>query len=104
MHAPPNPMSFCRAAVNTAVGALALTVMCDALFTSPLLHNDYRSGQLLDAGWFACSLLLVARAVIPLLRRRSAAERHGLWVAVLGLAALLPVLNWLLPSWEWFSG
>jgi diguanylate cyclase (GGDEF)-like protein/PAS domain S-box-containing protein len=32
--------------------------MCDALFTSPLLHHTYRSGQLLDAGWFAGSLLL----------------------------------------------
>ncbi|MFJ2717291.1 putative bifunctional diguanylate cyclase/phosphodiesterase [Streptomyces sp. NPDC087437] len=47
-----------RTAVNTAIGALALTVLCDALFTSPLLHNNYRSGQLLDAGWFAGSLLL----------------------------------------------
>ncbi|MFI9762233.1 putative bifunctional diguanylate cyclase/phosphodiesterase [Streptomyces sp. NPDC051963] len=47
-----------RTAVNTAIGALALTVMCDALFTSPLLHYSYRSGQLLDAGWFAGSLLL----------------------------------------------
>ncbi|MEV1083556.1 EAL domain-containing protein [Streptomyces sp. NPDC050211] len=47
-----------RTAVNTAIGALALTVMCDALFTSPLLHYTYRSGQLLDAGWFAGSLLL----------------------------------------------
>ncbi|MFJ3824728.1 putative bifunctional diguanylate cyclase/phosphodiesterase [Streptomyces nodosus] len=47
-----------RSAVNTAIGALALTVMCDALFTSPLLHNSYQSGQLLDAGWFSGSLLL----------------------------------------------
>ncbi|MFF3895902.1 putative bifunctional diguanylate cyclase/phosphodiesterase [Streptomyces sp. NPDC001812] len=47
-----------RSAVNTAIGALALTVMCDAVFTSPLLHDTYRSGQLLDAGWFAGSLLL----------------------------------------------
>ena len=47
-----------RSAVNTAVGALALTVLSDALFTSPLLHASYRSGQLLDAGWFAGSLLL----------------------------------------------
>ncbi|WP_369212183.1 putative bifunctional diguanylate cyclase/phosphodiesterase [Streptomyces flavofungini] len=47
-----------RAAVNTAIGALAVTVMCDALFTSPLLHASYRSGQMLDAGWFAGSLLL----------------------------------------------
>ncbi|MER8010789.1 EAL domain-containing protein [Streptomyces sp. NPDC094149] len=47
-----------RAAINTAIGALALTVMCDALFSSPLLQNSYQSGQLLDAGWFAGSLLL----------------------------------------------
>ncbi|GAA2446989.1 putative bifunctional diguanylate cyclase/phosphodiesterase [Streptomyces glaucus] len=58
-----------RPAVNTAIGALALTVMCDALFTSPLLHDSYRSGQLLDAGWFAGSLLL---AYAPW-----AASRHG---------------------------
>ncbi|WP_037677673.1 bifunctional diguanylate cyclase/phosphodiesterase [Streptomyces griseus] len=58
-----------RSAVNTAIGALALTVMCDALFTSPLLHHSYRSGQLLDAGWFAGSLLLAyAPWVVP---------RHG---------------------------
>ncbi|MFE6667147.1 putative bifunctional diguanylate cyclase/phosphodiesterase [Streptomyces sp. NPDC057697] len=47
-----------RSAVNTAVAALALTVLSDALFTSPLLHQTYRSGQMLDAGWFAGSLLL----------------------------------------------
>ncbi|MFE3096623.1 putative bifunctional diguanylate cyclase/phosphodiesterase [Streptomyces sp. NPDC059248] len=47
-----------RSAVNTAVAALALTVVSDALFTSPLLRETYRSGQLLDAGWFAGSLLL----------------------------------------------
>ncbi|MEU2182815.1 putative bifunctional diguanylate cyclase/phosphodiesterase [Streptomyces thermolilacinus] len=47
-----------RSAVNTAIAALALTVLCDALFTSPLLRDTYSSGQLLDAGWFAGSLLL----------------------------------------------
>jgi diguanylate cyclase (GGDEF)-like protein/PAS domain S-box-containing protein len=47
-----------RAAVNTALAALALTVLCDALFTSPLLRAHYRSGQVLDAGWFAGSMLL----------------------------------------------
>ncbi|MEU6096036.1 EAL domain-containing protein [Streptomyces sp. NPDC047079] len=59
-----------RSAVNTAVGALALTVMCDALFTSPLLHNSYHSGQLLDAGWFSGSLLLAYAPWIG--------TRHGL--------------------------
>ncbi|MFJ5833238.1 putative bifunctional diguanylate cyclase/phosphodiesterase [Streptomyces sp. NPDC093089] len=47
-----------RSATNTAIAALALTVLCDALFTSPLLRESYASGQLLDAGWFAGSLLL----------------------------------------------
>lgn len=47
-----------RSAVNTAIAALALTVLSDALFTSPLLRSEYQSGQLLDAGWFAGSLLL----------------------------------------------
>ncbi|MFF8616042.1 putative bifunctional diguanylate cyclase/phosphodiesterase [Streptomyces sp. NPDC015350] len=47
-----------RSAVNTAVAALAVTVLSDALFTSPLLRQNYHSGQLLDAGWFAGSLLL----------------------------------------------
>lgn len=47
-----------RSAVNTAIAGLALTVLSDALFTSPLLRANYRSGQLLDAGWFAGSLLL----------------------------------------------
>ncbi|MGW0948809.1 putative bifunctional diguanylate cyclase/phosphodiesterase [Streptomyces sp. NPDC002623] len=65
-----------RSAVNTAVGALALTVMCDALFTSPLLHNNYRSGQLLDAGWFAGSLLL-AYAPWAASRRQGPASDEG---------------------------
>ncbi|MGW0333010.1 putative bifunctional diguanylate cyclase/phosphodiesterase [Streptomyces sp. NPDC003011] len=60
-----------RTAVNTAIGALALTVMCDALFTSPLLHHSYRSGQLLDAGWFAGSMLL---AYAPWAAPRSGAD------------------------------
>lgn len=47
-----------RSAVNLAIGALAVTVLCDALFTSPLLREHYSSGHFLDAGWFAGSLLL----------------------------------------------
>ncbi|WP_223768862.1 putative bifunctional diguanylate cyclase/phosphodiesterase [Streptomyces huiliensis] len=47
-----------RSAVNTAIAALALTVLCDALFTSPLLRENYRSGQILDAGWFAGYMLM----------------------------------------------
>jgi TonB family protein len=48
----------------------------------------------------ATIVLLVAYLVIPRLRRRSAAERHTLWAAALACAALMPVLTWLLPSWE----
>ncbi|MFH8552506.1 MULTISPECIES: putative bifunctional diguanylate cyclase/phosphodiesterase [Streptomyces] len=63
-----------RSAVNTAVVALALTVLCDALFSSPLLREHYRSGQILDAGWFAGSILL---AYAPWVARRSAGEAAG---------------------------
>ncbi|GAQ67412.1 putative bifunctional diguanylate cyclase/phosphodiesterase [Streptomyces scabiei] len=66
--------SMHRSAVNTAIGALALTVMCDALFTSPLLHTSYESGQLLDAGWFAGSLLL---AYAPWTGRRDGQADEG---------------------------
>ncbi len=62
-----------RAAVNTAIAALALTVLCDALFTSPLLRAHYRSGQVLDAGWFAGSLLL---AYAPWVGARLYAHPH----------------------------
>ncbi|HET9380838.1 MAG TPA: EAL domain-containing protein [Streptomyces sp.] len=50
--------SVSRTVLNTAIGGLGLTVVCDALFTTPLFQHHYRSGQLLDAGWFAGSLIL----------------------------------------------
>ncbi|MFI6943216.1 putative bifunctional diguanylate cyclase/phosphodiesterase [Streptomyces sp. NPDC050418] len=62
-----------RSAINTAIAALALTVLCDALFTSPLLRATYRSGELLDAGWFAGSLLL---AYAPWVSTRGPAVEH----------------------------
>ncbi|MDI5968414.1 EAL domain-containing protein [Streptomyces sp. SL13] len=64
-----------RSAVNTAICALGLTVLCDALFTSPLLREHYHSGQILDAGWFAGSMLLAyAPWVGHRERARAAAE------------------------------
>ncbi|MFE9458032.1 putative bifunctional diguanylate cyclase/phosphodiesterase [Streptomyces californicus] len=63
-----------RSAVNTAIAALALTVLSDAVFTSPLLRSTYHSGQLLDAGWFAGSLLL---AYAPWAARRAARAPGG---------------------------
>ncbi|MGI5471032.1 putative bifunctional diguanylate cyclase/phosphodiesterase [Streptomyces sp. CA-132043] len=63
-----------RSAINTAIAALALTVLCDALFTSPLLREHYRSGQILDAGWFAGSMLL---AYAPWVAARSGADSAG---------------------------
>ncbi|MEU4354262.1 EAL domain-containing protein [Streptomyces virginiae] len=65
-----------RSAVNTAIAALALTVLSDALFTSPLLSAEYQSGQLLDAGWFAGSLLL-AYAPWGARRMHQAQVPHG---------------------------
>lgn len=58
-----------RAAVHTAMVALAVTVTCDALFTSPELRSNYHSGELLDAGWFAGSLLLAWAPWSPRWRR-----------------------------------
>ncbi|MCK8679435.1 putative bifunctional diguanylate cyclase/phosphodiesterase [Streptomyces lichenis] len=93
-----------RSAVHTAVAALALTVLCDALFTSPLLREHYASGQLLDAGWFAGSLLLAyapwgARraGVRPPVRRpapevRGGAGRSASRPVAGSLAALTPYL------------
>ncbi|WP_375781990.1 putative bifunctional diguanylate cyclase/phosphodiesterase [Streptomyces zingiberis] len=62
-----------RSAINTAIAALALTVLCDALFTSPLFREGYHSGQLLDAGWFTGSLLL---AYAPWVGRHDKAEEE----------------------------
>ncbi|WP_433892898.1 putative bifunctional diguanylate cyclase/phosphodiesterase [Streptomyces sp. CA-111067] len=82
-----------RAAVNTAIAAFALTVLCDALFTSPILREHYRSGQILDAGWFAGSMLLAYAPWVgpreqPLLRPGTATRK------VTGsLAALTPYLG-----------
>ncbi|MFE7125534.1 putative bifunctional diguanylate cyclase/phosphodiesterase [Streptomyces sp. NPDC057617] len=88
-----------RSAVNTAIAALALTVLCDALFTSPLLRETYRSGQLLDAGWFAGSLLLAyapwgvrripENAPHP---RQSRSSRHSGHPIAGSLAAITPYL------------
>ncbi|GGV09007.1 membrane associated phosphodiesterase [Kitasatospora herbaricolor] len=63
-----------RAAVHTAMVGLALTVVCDALFTSPELRSSYHSGELLDAGWFAGSLLLAWAPWSP--RRRRPSREH----------------------------
>nr|WP_242572236.1 EAL domain-containing protein [Streptomyces sp. NP-1717] len=89
-----------RTAINSAIAALALTVLCDALFTSPLLRENYRSGQLLDAGWFAGSLLLayapwgVRRAAesVPEQVRPPRAPRQPARPIAGSLAALTPYL------------
>ncbi|MEV4433798.1 EAL domain-containing protein [Streptomyces sp. NPDC049585] len=87
-----------RSAINTAIAALALTVLCDALFTSPLLRANYRSGQILDAGWFAGYMLM---AYAPWVAREEGGEgapRRGRTAAPSGrpiagsLAALTPYL------------
>ena len=46
-----------RASVRTALLALAVTLLCDGLYTMLQLGGRYTSGGLLDAGWFAGSML-----------------------------------------------
>ncbi len=48
----------------------------------------------------ATLLLLLAFCLAPSLGRRSAAERHLLWTALLAAAALVPLLRPWLPTWE----
>jgi diguanylate cyclase (GGDEF)-like protein len=81
-----------RTAVNAAVGALCLTVLCDALFTSPLLREQYTSGQLLDAGWFAGSVLLACAPWLPANRRPRPARPPAARPLAGSLAALMPYL------------
>jgi len=48
----------------------------------------------------ASAILAIAFCVTGLMRRRTASERHALWVAAVLAAAFLPVLNLLLPEWQ----
>jgi TonB family protein len=48
----------------------------------------------------ASLILVVVYCASRLLRRRSAAELHMLWLAAIVSAALLPLLSLLLPSWQ----
>jgi len=48
----------------------------------------------------ATVVLLLAHAIIPRLRGRSAAERHLLWASSLAMAGMLPLLALLLPAWQ----
>ena len=48
----------------------------------------------------ASIVLLVAFFITCVLKKRSAAERHLLWVAAIAAAAILPLLGLLVPFWE----
>ncbi|WP_280723679.1 EAL domain-containing protein [Kitasatospora sp. MAA4] len=65
-----------RVAVYTAMMSLAVTVVCDAFFTSPTVQSSYRSGGILDAGWFAGSLLLAFAPWSAAWQRRHSSRQH----------------------------
>jgi TonB family protein len=48
----------------------------------------------------ATLILLIACGVSRLLRKRSAAERHLLWVAAIAAASLIPLLSLVVPAWR----
>src|SRR5262245_50492442 len=48
----------------------------------------------------ATIVLLAAHAIVPRLRRVSAAERHLIWAAAVAVAATLPALAVVLPPWR----
>ncbi|MFI1378568.1 putative bifunctional diguanylate cyclase/phosphodiesterase [Embleya sp. NPDC020886] len=78
-----------RAALNLALVGLAVTVMSDALWTTPGLNSGYRSGGLLDAGWFAGSLLL---AIAPWTGERVEAHERPRHRTISMLSALTPYI------------
>jgi bla regulator protein BlaR1 len=55
---------------------------------------------LLDATVRSSLILLLAAGAAMLLRKRSAAWRHGVWASAIVLALLLPVFSALLPAWR----
>ncbi|MYW00443.1 EAL domain-containing protein [Streptomyces sp. SID3343] len=78
-----------RAALNLALVGLAVTVMSDALWTTPGLNSGYRSGGLLDAGWFAGSLLL---AIAPWTGESVTAGQRPRHRTISMLSALTPYI------------
>ncbi|MCL2646876.1 MAG: M56 family metallopeptidase [Phycisphaerales bacterium] len=56
--------------------------------------------MLMDAGVKSTALLGVAWGVTLMLRKRSAAVRHLVWVATLASLMLLPMLSLMLPAWH----
>ena len=65
-----------------------------------LTANSVASPILVDVVFKATVLILVAMAVIRLLRRSSAAVRHRVWGLMFCGLLLLPVLSWGLPEWR----
>ena len=55
---------------------------------------------LLDSAFKITLLLLAAHLIAMILRRRSAAERHLVWLAALAGALVLPLIGRLMPVWE----
>jgi TonB family protein len=55
---------------------------------------------LLDVTLRSSAILLVGLALMPLLRRRSAALRHCVLFASISCAGAVPLATWLLPEWE----
>lgn len=55
---------------------------------------------LLESAIKSSVIILAALALMPLLRRRSAAFRHWLLAAALGCAAIVPVASLVVPAWS----
>ncbi|MBN1942453.1 MAG: DUF4019 domain-containing protein [Phycisphaerae bacterium] len=66
----------------------------------PQINVSHTLTVLLDAS-LRCALLFALAGVVSwLLRKRSAALRHGVWTTAVVLALFLPVLSAVLPSWR----
>lgn len=88
------------ASMATLVLGYSVIVICDAIWTLPSVRADYRSGDILDAGWFFGYLLLAAAPWMTIWMRRERMLRpaHQLspWTAR-GLRRGLGLLGLLFP-------
>jgi beta-lactamase regulating signal transducer with metallopeptidase domain len=67
-----------------------------------LTPPDLRYGAIALAMIAKSALILVgAAAIVLMLRRSSAAVRHGIWTSALAATLALPLLSVTLPAWSW---
>lgn len=88
------------ASMATLVAGYSMIVVSDAIWTIPAVRADYRSGELLDSGWFLGYLLLALAPWLSVWTRGGQRYRARHWMhasLVAGLRQALGLLGLLFP-------